>query len=171
MIRSAGANQQFQFSPLHERQRQTNTEDNGLCYFNSRLYMRGNIYNHTLFIRDNYFNSRLYMRGNQRYKRMGKYFPYFNSRLYMRGNAMLDIITAFTAGFQFTPLHERQQYISDHKTQYRRFQFTPLHERQPDAIETFPCNFYFNSRLYMRGSPMDGSVAVFPKQISIHAST
>ena len=58
--------------------------------------------------------------------------------------------------FQFSPLHERQQSGQCALSPSILFQFSPLHERQPDAIETFPCNFYFNSRLCMRGNVSGG---------------
>ena len=103
---------QFQFTPLHERQLVNPREKVGTWYFNSRLYMRGNKYQcgkcgaiyisihastweatesirhkHTTSF---YFNSRLYMRGNNNRPGKCRWFQNFNSRLYMRGNANGD---------------------------------------------------------------------------------
>ena len=55
--------------------------------------------------------------------------------------------------FQFTPLHERQQHLFDVYSVHVLFQFTPLHERQQRwCVNDISKIFYFNSRLYMRGS-------------------
>ena len=94
--------------------------------------------------------------------------------------------------FQFTPLHERQQflplvrqiafpyfnsrlYMRGSKTDSRNghrweFQFTPLHERQPFCPHRRDILSYFNSRLYMRGSG-DNVYGWVNREISIHAST
>ena len=139
----------FQFTPLHERQHRWHRGCNLYIYFNSRLYMRGNLmlqnlqcyhliisihastWEATIYaIRTSvifYFNSRLYMRGNLFEAAVHTSPGYFNSRLYMRGN-------------------ERRWYRWKQKA-------------------------YFNSRLYMTGNCFRKSASVFLTVISIHAST
>ena len=43
---------------------------------------------------------------------------------------MVAMILLPFCGFQFTPLHERQQKKGDVRDDHCEFQFTPLHERQ-----------------------------------------
>ena len=143
----------FQFTPLHERQPGQRVRAAGREYFNSRLYMRGNVEfgQDEEYVID--FNSRLYMRGN-RWKRNNGRDPVhisihastweatdniqppsfltanFNSRLYMRGNMQLPRMQEDHFLFQFTPLHERQRDTNLAKSGCGPFQFTPLHERQ-----------------------------------------
>ena len=103
-----------------------------LSHFNSRLCMRGNLYNFASQKHNQYFNSRLCMRGNQaaavvrvplsanfnsRLCMRGNNVPKdtieraknFNSRLCMRGNITGQKCSLVTHKFQFTPLHERQR--------------------------------------------------------------
>ena len=82
----------FQFTPLHERQ-QGCSESSAGC---RKISIHASTWEATksvlsLFFWNRYFNSRLYMRGNV-IKRFN-YFnpPYFNSRLYMRGNSCVTV--------------------------------------------------------------------------------
>ena len=144
-------------------------------YFNSRLYMRGNIKSskvdvstmlfqftplherqrcfHRIYLSAfQYFNSRLYMRGNQHDRRKLYSFNDFNSRLYMRGNGSGNNSLISIEIFQFTPLHERQRLSQNCNGGQIKFQFTPLHERQHNWLKMHHKPMNFNSRLYMRGN-------------------
>ena len=79
-----------------------------MLYFNSRLYMRGNLRARKVSLRKLNFNSRLYMRGNVVMSKEEVEQANFNSRLYMRGNGFTWQGMPLTYLFQFTPLHERQ---------------------------------------------------------------
>ena len=63
---------QFQFTPLHERQRLLSAFRSSLRYFNSRLYMRGSRVCRNAHDADFNFNSRLYMRGSGKPMRLTK---------------------------------------------------------------------------------------------------
>ena len=73
--------------------------------------------------------------------------------------------------FQFTPLHERQLPLIVVVTFSGVFQFTPLHERQLVCWKDKNISCNFNSRLYMRGN--FNLLLKSPRlaEISIHAST
>ena len=153
---------QFQFTPLHERQRCSFRNAYQLYYFNSRLCMRGNditvpvtaeVFQFTpLHERqqkqatgtetDGHFNSRLCMRGNiiPYFARLQK--KNFNSRLCMKGNNRRTLQRIGKTVFQFTPLHERQQSATFIYAQSDSlFQFTPLHERQRCMEVVCQCDY------------------------------
>ena len=119
----------------------------------SRLCTRGDLDFNTHLPCKRYFNSRLYIRGDVSHSIVlpvvedilihastweathvllsaASHFAYFNSRLYMRGNQCRWIKFLCSDIFQFTPLHERQRSSSQKVLWGVQFQFTPLHERQ-----------------------------------------
>ena len=182
----------FQFTPLHERQPLSLEVCKSLYYFNSRLYMRGNAFAAgTKGTSTKFQFTPLHERQQQTsihggvwwafqftplHERQHRYtipmhrYGNFNSRLYMRGS------------MQHISKPERSADISIHASTWEAaivihifkcvilFQFTPLHERQqykPVFADKF---FYFNSRLYMRGSIKPDQI-LFHIDISIHAST
>ena len=144
---------QFQFTPLHERQLFTPFLTVKPIYFNSRLCMRGNYSETELMERAFVFQ-----------------FTPLHERQLELAHAEVDTIK-----FQFTPLHERQQGVDANGVEKDLFQFTPLHERQQgvdangvekDLFQFTPLHerqlftgsprHYrgndFNSRLCMRGN-------------------
>ena len=80
-----------------------------LCYFNSRLYMRGNPMSISQAALGILFQFTPLHERQHLYQRYLKTDIYFNSRLYMRGNLSIPHTIALRIQFQFTPLHERQQ--------------------------------------------------------------
>ena len=154
-MNAAGQDIEFQFTPLYERQHIMRLAGNERQYFNSRLYMRGNLNPTWRFQSVSHFNSRLYMKGNQSTRPDPYIHHHFNSRLYMRGN-VLERIRGRSCIFQFTPLHERQPHLRYFHLMLSTFQFSPLHERQlsSQTERSYPENF--NSRLCMRGNMSAG---------------
>ena len=149
IIWSCGQRNEFQFTPLHKRRRlPLHHLASRRRYFNSHLYMRGNIgvdaiqnCGSWISIHASIWEATILSALHTH--RMN----HFNSRLYMRGN-VLERIRGRSCIFQFTPLHERQL------SQFRCFLFL----------------LYFNSRLCMRGNLgalLANCTAWF---ISIHAS-
>ena len=147
----------FQFTPLHERQREEviPMETEGIFQF-TPLHERQQFLPLVRQIAFPYFNSRLYMRGSILRIWLSYKKRYFNSRLYMRGST-IHVSCLNTNEFQFTPLHERQRcpkaskhsgkHISIHASTWEAAKWT----RQ--GVYWL---FYFNSRLYMRGSDQCG---------------
>ena len=168
---------------------------------------------HCSLILSTHFNSRLYMRGsNYVNPAMGRDYISIHASTWEAAPAksfqthwcVISIhastweaaspvsVPIVSPIFQFTPLHERQQflplvrqiafpyfnsrlYMRGSKTDSRNghrweFQFTPLHERQPFCPHRRDILSYFNSRLYMRGSG-DNVYGWVNREISIHAST
>ena len=122
----------FQFTPLHERQRNHGRCNCRCCKFQF---------------------TPLHERQREHVDRRGGTAQDFNSRLYMRGNTFRKNMKSIVFIFQFTPLHERQRRPRCCLARCSRFQFTPLHERQPCSVGGYLWGFYyFNSRLYMRGN-------------------
>ena len=100
----------------------------------------------------------------------------FNSRLYTRGDASQPSCINYPNTFQFTPLHERRRnrcllmlrpYMNFNSRLYTRgdkagylpdelLSIISIHASTREATQThhqhYMCCFYFNSRLYMRGS-------------------
>ena len=80
-----------------------------------------------------------------------------------------------TEGGRIISIHastwEAALFLTDLPRSLWLFQFTPLHERQPPSRYRYSKNtYYFNSRLYMRGSNYVNP-AMGRDYISIHAST
>ena len=70
--------------------------------------------------------------------------------------------TLLEGEFQFTPLHERQRTYQCTHIWHFLFQFTPLHERQQGCTPVWRIHEHFNSRLYMRGSPVCFTLSLPP---------
>ena len=127
---------QFQFTPLHERQRCSFRNAYQLYYFNSRLYMRGN----------------LCVERTRTYRAISIHAS-TREATHFKG------ITGYPTLFQFTPLYERQHCTSVRAMPVSLFQFTPLHERQRQLV--YPHQVEkgnFNSRLCMRGNPVSADI-------------
>ena len=125
---------QFQFTPLHERQRCSFRNAYQLYYFNSRLYMRGN----------------LCVERTRTYRAISIHAS-TREATHFKG------ITGYPTLFQFTPLYERQHCTSVRAMPVSLFQFTPLHERQLSTSgRKCRTSWYFNSRLCMRGNQVTG---------------
>ena len=126
----------FQFTPLHERQRCSFRNAYQLYYFNSRLYMRGN----------------LCVERTRTYRAISIHAS-TREATHFKG------ITGYPTLFQFTPLYERQHCTSVRAMPVSLFQFTPLHERQRQLV--YPHQVEkgnFNSRLCMRGNPVSADI-------------
>ena len=130
-VAEAQSHPQFQFTPLHERQRY-----NAIVKENQRIFQftplhERQLCRRTKLSRQAYFNSRLYMRGNTKaaQKELATWTFQFTP-LHERQPTTTSAI-APTAVFQFTPLHERQRLPLCGLELPDIFQFTPLHERQP----------------------------------------
>ena len=81
-----------------------------------------------------------------------------------------------TEGGRIISIHastwEAALFLTDLPRSLWLFQFTPLHERQPPSRYRYSKNtYYFNSRLYMRGSKSVHLCRSGANTISIHAST
>ena len=141
----------------------------------------------------NYFNSRLYMRGNIFPYFFSPLFKYFNSRLYMRGNAK-HLGSSRNRNISIHASTWEATFRATKSIYDCIFQFTPLHERQPvtaiEATDEVPISIHastweatdkrsrrirkiqnFNSRLYMRGNNHGSESENDSCTISIHAST
>ena len=138
----------FQFTPLHERQRDPKDKGSKNKYFNSRLYMRGNLVAAMTYSPAYNFNSRLYMRGNGLTDEV----------------TLPDFISIHASTWEATAARESGATTTIHFNSrlYMRGNGTIARGRATSN--------YFNSRLYMRGN--------FKRwwwfslsHISIHAST
>ena len=101
-----------------------------ISYFNSRLYMRGSMWEILKKLRRSLFQfTPLHER--QLYPANG----FFDLALFQftplheRQHAYYELMVAACI-FQFTPLHERQRILFVYRYVKNLFQFTPLHERQ-----------------------------------------
>ena len=160
----------FQFTPLHERQRDPKDKGSKNKYFNSRLYMRGNVNTSV-----DYWATYL----------ISIHASTWEATLWQRWHTALHIIsihastweatekgerTCWIYKFQFTPLHERQHCNLRTAGWYVVFQFTPLHERQHMyRIE------YRTRRISIHASTWEATAEAAAEtkeeSISIHAST
>ena len=161
----------FQFTPLHERQRDPKDKGSKNKYFNSRLYMRGNVNTSV-----DYWATYL----------ISIHASTWEATLWQRWHTALHIIsihastweatekgerTCWIYKFQFTPLHERQHCNLRTAGWYVVFQFTPLHERQQELNTVFQKMMIFQfTPLHERQQESLLETVVYDS-ISIHAST
>ena len=121
---------QFQFTPLHERQQPRCIRNMFYYHFNSRLYMRGNKSKRRFGLFTYKFQFTPLHERQHYLEKSVKCCVYFNSRLYMRGNKMRiekqsrEFISIHASTWEAT-LTLTFAHVCD-----ILFQFTPLHERQ-----------------------------------------
>ena len=99
----------FQFTPLHERQPTGGAENTATQVFQfTPLYERRRLPLHRLASRRRYFNSRLYMRGNLIDDHSGNPPLLFQFTPLHERQRKAPQVFKNAVKFQFTPLHERQ---------------------------------------------------------------
>ena len=163
----------FQFTPLHERQRWPYNVGSSISYFNSRLYMRGNL----VLCRVKYvdiisihastweaaFHQNKWFVGKSISIHASTWEAADDINMHQSKGEISIHASTWEAAIRIHRCREVSCYFnsrlymrgSNDKKGYGKaylFQFTPLHERQQQSRQSRRAKRNFNSRLYMRGS-------------------